>query len=53
VSDDYIVFITETKYYQILMPFDSQEEADDYARDVDHDERDLEDVEVIRWAEAQ
>jgi len=54
MSDDYVVFIVETKRYQIFGVFDNQEEADDYAQNVDYDEGDLEeDIEVYRWAEAQ
>ena len=53
MSDDYVVFITETMRYQILKSFDSQEEADNYAENVEYDEDDLDDIQVYRWAEAQ
>jgi len=51
--DDYIIFVTQTKRYQILKAFANEQEASEYARTVEVNEGDLEDTEEDRWAEAQ
>lgn len=51
--DDYIIFVTQTKKYQILKAFASEREAIDYARTVQVTEDDLEDTDEDRWAEVQ